>query len=86
MIRAIFRQGLIEPLESVPADWAEGTRLMIDEMKGDEVDAESTGWFEDMESHANEVDDDDIAALNDALAVAKAEQKQLMRLKMGLPQ
>ena len=76
---------MIEPLESVPENGADGTQLRIDEMTSAEVDEESTGWFEEMEAHACEIDDADIAALNDALAVAKAEQKQLMRLKMGLP-
>lgn len=58
--------------------WEEGTQLMIDEMKRDDVEVEPTGWFEDMDAHASEVDDDDIAAINAALAVAKAEQKQLV--------
>jgi hypothetical protein len=87
MIRAVIRNGMIQPLEPLPADWQEGRQVAVDEM---EVAALEIGKGDRWSSEMNDL----TAALNDAvewqeieaaLAEADREAKAVVRGQMGLP-
>lgn len=83
MIRAVYRDGHIEPVDSVPPTWTEGTELLV-ESSVCESEAALTRWHDELEAHAAEVLPEDIAELNAALAQAVQEAKAGMRREMGL--
>jgi hypothetical protein len=87
MIRAVVRNGVVQPLEPLPADWNDGRQVVVEEFEPCPVMAEDVDrWSSEM----NEL----TAALNDAeewqeietaLAEADREAKAIVRREMGLP-
>jgi hypothetical protein len=57
MIRAIFRDGQIQPLDPLPAEWEEGRELQI--IEGDPIDDPEAieRWCRELDSIANRPDD-----------------------------
>ncbi len=84
MIRAIVKNGMIQPLEPLPPEWSEGREMLVQEANGsvgstsDQLDE----WYRDLETlcaAADPVDDDRLSV---ALAQAHEEAKALMRRQM----
>ena len=48
-IKAIVRDGRIQPLEPLPPDWAEGQELVIEEPDSGETAAEIEQWAKELE-------------------------------------
>jgi hypothetical protein len=51
MIRAVLRQGVIQPIEPLPADWTDGQELVIEE-----PGSERAGEQEQLKQWAQEMD------------------------------
>jgi hypothetical protein len=87
MIRAVIKNGAIQPLEPLPAEWKDGRQVVVDQV---EPTALEVGEIDRWASEMNEL----TAALNDAeewreieaaLAEADREAKAVVRREMGLP-
>lgn len=87
MIRAVIKNGAIQALEPLPAEWKDGRQVVVDPV---EPTALEVGEIDRWASEMNEL----TAALNDAeewreieaaLAEADHEAKAVVRREMGLP-
>jgi predicted DNA-binding antitoxin AbrB/MazE fold protein len=86
MIRAIFRNGVIEPVESVPVDWHEGDRLIIEQEESNPTAEELDRWSAEVEEAAAKTPAEDHDRAMAAIAQHRAEAKRWMRREMGLPE
>jgi hypothetical protein len=85
MIRAIFRDGQIQPLDPLPADWEEGRELQI--IEGDPIDDPESieRWCRELESIKDRIEDPaDWERFESALAEADRVAKDQVRKEMGL--
>jgi hypothetical protein len=86
IIRAMVKNGLLQPLEPLPADWAEGRTLEIDgylEPVDDERELEE--WYRDMAELTAELDDpEDWQRFEETLAEQDRMAKEQVRREMGL--
>jgi hypothetical protein len=82
MIRAIYRDGAIQPLDEVPADWREGDELIVDQ--ADEVPSaeELDAWVADVEAAVAKIPDSDHDIMEAVLAQVEAESKELGRREL----
>jgi hypothetical protein len=87
MIRAVIRNGVIEPLEPLPASWNEGRQVVVDEMApGSFGMAEADQWSSDMNALTSVLNDaEEWREIEAALAQADREAKAAVRREMGLP-
>ena len=53
MIRAVYRDGAIQPLDEVPADWQEGQELEIRAMQPCEAAADTDDWINERGAYAD---------------------------------
>jgi hypothetical protein len=85
MIRAIVQNGLICPLEPLPAEWNEGRQVIVEDADGSSVD-ELDGWYRELQRLDPTDDEADEwpqvqAVLNEADEQAKAAVRREMGLK-----
>jgi hypothetical protein len=87
MIRAVVKNGVIQPLEPLPADWNEGREVVVDnlpEERPSEPD-EFDKWSEDMKTLTAELNNpQEWQEIEAALAEADRQNKALVRREMGL--
>jgi hypothetical protein len=92
MIRAVYRDGKIEPLDKIPAYWDEGQELEIQQTGGkmspeefDELDQ----WVAEMEEATKNITDEDhdqfMAILNQLEAESKEQGRREMEKMSGRP-
>ena len=85
MVRAVVKDGEIQPLEPLPADWQEGQRLRIDkaddgEMTVEEIDRD----FALLEKLCETSQPEDEELLEQRLLEARRQAKEQVRRQMGL--
>src|SRR5438045_1286542 len=82
MIRAVYRDGKIQPLDGIPAEWREGDELIVEPVS-DEVPSESfDDWAADLRAATEGISDEDHDRLMAALEVVEKESKELGRREM----
>lgn len=80
MIRAVFRQGNIQPLDAVPAAWQEGEELLVQEAATASPSPEAvTAWAAEVEAATARIDETDHDRFMSVLADVEAESKELGR-------
>ena len=85
MIRAIFREGQIQPIDLLPADWEKGRELQISEVEPSDDPEEIERWWNELTDLKNQPHDPaDTERLETALAKADRVAKDLVRKEMGL--
>jgi predicted DNA-binding antitoxin AbrB/MazE fold protein len=82
MIRAIYRSGVIQPLDDVPADWQEGEELTVDLADPAPTAEELDAWVADVKAATANISDEDHDKFMAALAEVEAESKELARREM----
>jgi predicted DNA-binding antitoxin AbrB/MazE fold protein len=82
MIRAVYRDGAIQPLDDVPAEWKEGKRLEIRELRDDEAENNSDNWLGRLNAAAAKIPQRVHDELAVALAEIEAESKEHARREM----
>ena len=88
MIRAIVKNGVIQPVEPLPENWKEGREVVVDDVaeqrpsESDEFDS----WAEDMKILTAELNNpQEWQEIEAALAEADRQNKALVRREMDLP-
>ncbi len=88
MIRAVVKNGIIQPLEPLPPNWQDGQEVVVNER----AEQSATGaedlerWSEEMRLLTAELDDPrEWQEIEAALAEADRQSKALVRREMGLP-
>jgi hypothetical protein len=84
-IKAVLRHGVIQPVEPLPADWADGQELVVEEPKADGADAEISQWAQEMESATAEIPAEEHDRFLQALDEIERESKEAVRKQWGLP-
>lgn len=87
MTKAVLKNGLICPVEPLPADWTEGTELRVEKVatrkkKGEQIDVDA--WAKEMDAISAEMDPDDDERLMNAIAAHRAQAKEMARRQLGL--
>ena len=79
VIKAIVRNGTIQPLETLPPDWPEGQALLVEPL-----DSEGTAsWCEQVEEAMAGIPDEDHARLMAGINEHRRQAKEQMRQEMG---
>ncbi|MBI3270484.1 MAG: hypothetical protein HYZ53_15855 [Planctomycetes bacterium] len=86
MIRATMRNGQIQPLDPLPAEWEEGRELIIEEAEQTPSTAEIDAWVRDVQEATSKIRPEDHAALEANIKEIRAEAKEQARKEMGLSQ
>jgi len=81
-IKAVLRNGHIEPLEPLPSDWIEGQELLV-EQPAPELQEQVDQWARDLESAAQRVPAEEHDRFQKALEEMRREGKEAMRREWG---
>jgi hypothetical protein len=84
MPRAILKGGVIYPIEPLPADWADGREVWIEDAEADTPEAVDQR-FAELEESAKQIDPADDERLEEAIADVRRHAKETVRREMGLP-
>jgi hypothetical protein len=82
MIRAVYRNGKIEPLEEPPTDWHDGQELVVAELEGAALRETIEQWTAEMDAAASDLSDEDHDQFMKALQEVERESKELGRREM----
>lgn len=84
MPRAVLKGGVFHPVEPIPAEWAEGHEVRVEDaepMDPERIEA----WYRDMQVLTSGFTPADEDQLKRALAEIRREGKERSRREMGLP-
>jgi hypothetical protein len=85
MVRAVLKNGVIQPVEPLPLEWADGQELRVESMQeAPQVPEDLDQWYQELEAMVAQNDPTDIAKLEAALAEADKLAKEMVRREMGL--
>lgn len=80
MVRAVLKEGAIQPIDPLPPEWTEGLELKVESLDESAPDpAELEAWIEEMNQSTSGIGPDDLATLLRAIDAQRREQKALMR-------
>jgi hypothetical protein len=82
MIRAIYREGTIHPLEEVPPEWRDGKELEVHELEDEQIDGSTDDWLARLNALASKIPPDLHDELARALDEIEAESKAFARREM----
>lgn len=85
MIRAVVRNGTIQPLDPLPHDWSEGQTLIAEESDAPPDPQILADWEREMEEAARTIPAEEHERLLKALETIEAESKEAVRREWGLP-
>jgi hypothetical protein len=84
MIRAILKQGRIQPLDQLPPHWREGQELIVESCQPSDDSADIKKWRERFVALSAQIPAEDHERMAAALAEQGHQGKELMRRGMGL--
>jgi hypothetical protein len=88
MIRAVIKNGLIQPLEPLPPDWEDGREVVVDDLEEQSSNGatEIDTWAEDMKTLTAALNDpQEWSKIESTLAEADRQSKAGVRRDMELP-
>jgi hypothetical protein len=83
-IKAILREGRIQPLEPLPPGWTEGQELVIEEPDSGETATEIKKWAKELEASTARIPVEEHELLERALEEIEQESKDAVRREWGL--
>jgi hypothetical protein len=84
MIRAILKNGKIQPLDELPAYWHEGQELIVEGCEPSDDPEDIRQWYAELVELSAQIPDEDHERMAAALAEQKRQAKDWMRREMGL--
>ena len=84
-IKAILRNGHIQPLEPLPPDWADGQELVVEPPELTGAETPISEWAKDLEAAAMGVPAEEHDRFRQALGGIERESKDAVRREWGLP-
>jgi len=85
MPRVTLTNGVLVPLDPLPAEWEDGRDLIVQEPTPEQLAAEAQAWFEEMEAAVKDMDPRDPEIIQASIDEQKRLGKEYMRRLMGLP-
>jgi hypothetical protein len=84
MIRAIVKNGTIQPVDAMPADWSDGREVVVEDAELCRRPEDIDHWYAELEAAAATIDPEDDQRLHDAVSEVRREAKEQARREMGL--
>jgi hypothetical protein len=84
-IKAVLRHGVIQPVEPLPPDWADGQELVVEEPKADDAVAEISQWAQEMDAATAQIPAEEHERFLKALDEIERDSKDAVRKQWGLP-
>jgi hypothetical protein len=84
MPRAVLRDGVIVPIDPLPAEWNDGQELWVEE-SGGPTTASLDQWRSELDALCAESDPAEDIQLQNVLNQLRQQGKDLMRRQAGLP-
>lgn len=85
MVRAILKNGIIEPLDPLPADWRDGEPLNVETTHPIDSPQAIEQWAREIRDPRFGVSPEDAEIVQRAIDEHRQEQKELMRKRMEAP-
>jgi hypothetical protein len=83
-IRAVVKNGAIQPLGPLPAEWVEGQELVVEEPLPAESEADLNAWAAQLEAGAARLPAEDTERFLKALDEVERESKEAVAREWGL--
>jgi hypothetical protein len=83
-IRAILRDGCIQPIEPLPPEWVEGQELLVEQTAAEGAKEQVGQWAADLEAAAARLPVEDHDRFRRALDEIERESKDAVRQEWGL--
>jgi len=83
-IKAILRDGRIQPLEPLPRDWTEGQELVVEEPESADAEAEINQWATDLDKSTAQIPVEEHDRFLRALDEIERASKEAVRREWGL--
>ncbi len=85
MIRAVVKNGQIQPLEPLPSNWTDGRELFVEaEETPEKSSVDIDRWFAELEASVAKNDPEDLDRMEATLREADIQAKAVVRREMGL--
>ena len=84
-IKAILRDGVIQPVEPLPADWTDGQELIVEQPGSTAGESELRRWAEELETAAAKLPADEHDQFLQALDEIERQSKVEVGRERGLP-
>ena len=84
-IKAVLRQGVIQPIEPLPPDWADGQELVVEGPKPARADAEIDQWARELDAAAAQIPAEEHDRFLQALDQIERESKEAVRKQWAQP-
>jgi hypothetical protein len=78
-IKAILRDGRIQPLEPLPSQWSEGQELVVEQPERSVSEAEIVEWDKEIEAEARRIPAEEHERFQRALEEIESESKRMVR-------
>jgi hypothetical protein len=83
-IKAILRNGRIQPLEPLPSDWTDGQELVVEQPDLAGAEAQIGQWAKDLEDAAARLPAEEHHRFRQALSEIERESKEAIRRQWGI--
>lgn len=84
-IEAILKNGHIQPLEPLPADWTDGQELLVEQPDHVTSQVQARQWADDLETSTARLPAEEHDRFRHALDEIESESKEAVRRAWGLP-
>ena len=78
-IKAVLRHGVIQPVEPLPPDWAEGKELLVEEPKTSQADTQINQWAQELDTATAQIPAEEHDRFLNALEEIERESKDFAR-------
>jgi predicted oxidoreductase len=85
MPKAVLKNGVILPVEPLPAHWKDGRELLVEAADDFEENDDFEEWMRELNRLVAQNDESEFVEIERKLHAADLEAKNLMRKEMGLP-
>jgi hypothetical protein len=78
-IKAVLRDGVIQPVEPLPPDWADGQELVVEGPKSARAEAQITQWAHELDAATAQIPQEEHDRFLRALDQIERESKEAVR-------
>jgi hypothetical protein len=83
-IKAVLRHGIIQPIDPLPSDWADGQELVVEEPQPNGA-GDLAQWAQEMDAATAEIPAEEHERFLNALDEIERDSKEAVRRQWGLP-
>ncbi len=84
-IKAVLRRGIIQPVEPLPSDWADGQELVVEAPRSSRDEAEIARWAQELDTATAQLPAEEHTRFQKALGEIEKESKEAVRRQWEQP-